>query len=266
MNEEVYHLIDELRRIGLSDLEARCFLALHEEPNLSGYEVAKRVSVSRTNVYAALRSLTEQGVCRAIEGDPVLYDAVPIEQLIKVLTYDFEKSATKLSQELKTPPRAASSFYSWQGKEALKKAIKRVLLHAQNSIVVDIWSEDIHWVEEFLLDAQQRGVFVTLITIGESHSPLKHVHVHRRSDEWQNMKARRFSILCDSSFGLVGSFTTDTKLSALETDHPSVIELLQNAFYHDVIMEQVEHDFGDQLIKKYGPDYHMIIEPYRDKI
>ncbi|MDN9011671.1 TrmB family transcriptional regulator [Brevibacillus laterosporus] len=259
-------MVDELRKIGLSDLEARCFLALHEEPKISGYEVAKRVSVSRTNVYAALRSLTERGICRAIEGDPVLYDAVPIEQLIKVLQYDFEKTTTKLSQELKTPPRPASSFYSWQGKEAVKKAIKRLILHAQNSIVVDIWSEDVQWVEEYLLDAEQRGVFVTLITIGESHSPLRHVHVHRRSDEWQNMQARRFTILCDSSFSLIGSFTTDTKLSALETDHPSVIELLQNAFYHDVIMERVERDFKEQFHNKYGKDYNMIIEPYRDKI
>jgi sugar-specific transcriptional regulator TrmB len=188
-------------------------MALHEEPNLSGYEVAKRVSVSRTNVYAVLRSLTEQGICRAIEGDPVLYDAVPIEQLVRALKSDFEKTAQKLLQELKSPPRSSSSFYTWQGEEPLKKTIHRLIANADQHIIADFWSEDVHWVEQPLL----------------------------------------------------GSFTTGLKLSALETDHPAVIELLQNAFYHDVVMEQVERDFGDALVRKYGIGYHKIMDTYRDR-
>ncbi|MEJ8548781.1 TrmB family transcriptional regulator [Brevibacillus borstelensis] len=259
-------MIEELRRIGLSDLEARCYLALHAEPNMSGYEVAKRVSVSRTNVYAVLRSLTEQGICRAVEGDPVLYDAVPIEQLIRTMKSDFEQTAAKLVKELKSPPRAASWFYTLQGEEPLKKAIRRLIANARKSIVVDIWSEDVHWVEEALLGAEQRGVAVTLITIGQSHTPLKNVLVHQRSDEWQHMASRKFSVLCDASSAIIGSFTTGLKLSAFETDHPSVIELLHNAFFHDVIMERVERDFGEELIKAYGADYKAIIDEYRDRV
>lgn len=44
-------MIEALRKLGLSDLEARCYLALHGQPPSSGYEVAKQVSVSRSNVY-----------------------------------------------------------------------------------------------------------------------------------------------------------------------------------------------------------------------
>ncbi|WP_019119685.1 TrmB family transcriptional regulator [Brevibacillus massiliensis] len=258
-------MIDELRKIGLSDLEARCYMALHEEPNLSGYEVAKRVSVSRTNVYAVLRSLTEQGICRAIEGDPVLYDAVPIEQLVRALKSDFEKTAQKLLQELKSPPRSSSSFYTWQGEEPLKKTIHRLIANADQHIIADFWSEDVHWVEQPLLEAEQRGVAVTIITIGDSHTPLRDVVVHQRSEEWQQMASRKFSLLCDGKHALLGSFTTGLKLSALETDHPAVIELLQNAFYHDVVMEQVERDFGDALVRKYGIGYHKIMDTYRDR-
>lgn len=89
-------MIDELRKIGLSDLEAGCYMVLHEEPNITGYEVAKQVSISRTNVYAALRSLTEKGMCRVIEAEPVLYDVVPIDQLIRLLKSDFEQTAETL--------------------------------------------------------------------------------------------------------------------------------------------------------------------------
>ncbi|MFF2910959.1 TrmB family transcriptional regulator [Paenibacillus sp. NPDC057934] len=256
-------MIEELRKIGLSDLEARCYLTLHEEGNLSGYEVAKRVSVSRTNVYAALRSLTDKGVCRAIEAEPVLYDAVPIGQLIRLLKADFEQTAANLLEQMQNPVRTTTSFYNWQGERALEMAIRRLVANADKSIIVDLWSEDIHWVEEVLLEAENRGVEVVLITIGESHTPLKKVIVHERQEAWNGAESRRFSILCDNRSALIGSFGKTLRLTALESDHPSVIELLQNAFYHDVVMERIGQDFAEVLAAKYGSHYEAIIAPYK---
>lgn len=255
-------MIDNLRKLGLSDLEARCYLMLHEEPKISGYEVAKKVSVSRTNVYAALRSLTEKGMCRMIESDPVLYDAVPIEQLVRLLQSEFEQTTKTLLDQLQSPPRTSSSFYSWQGEKAIETAIRRLISIADKSIVVDIWSEDINWVEKSLVEAEIRGLAVTLISIGECHTPLKNVLVHKRSDEWEKMIPRKFSILCDNRFALLGSFGTGLKPVALETDDRSLIELLQNAFYHDVVMGQIEQDFSNELAEKYGNHYENIIKPY----
>ncbi|MBW5466868.1 MULTISPECIES: TrmB family transcriptional regulator [Brevibacillus] len=257
-------MIDELRKIGLSDLEARCYLVLHEEPKISGYEVAKKVSVSRTNVYAALRALTEKGMCRMIESEPVLYDAVPIEQLIRLLQSEFDQTTRVLQEQLKSTPRTSSSFYNWQGDKAIETAIKRIVSNANKSIVVDIWSEDVHWVEEPLVEAEKQGVAVTLISIGECHARLKNVVVHKRSAEWNQVQSRKFSILCDAHSALLGSFGRGIKPTILETDHPSLIELLQNAFYHDIIMGQIEKDFGQVLEEKYGSDYVSIIAPYRE--
>lgn len=255
-------MIHQLRKIGLSELEARCYLALYEEANLSGYEVAKRVSVSRTNVYSALRSLTDKGMCRAIESDPILYNAVPIEQLLRLLKSDFEKSAEILLEELRSPPQDAGFFYNLQGEKALKKTIKRLVSNANESIVVDIWAEDIHWVEDSLLAAEKRGVKVVLITIGECNSLLKNILTHKRSDEWNQVRSRKFSILCDASCAIVGSFGKQIKLSALETNHPSIIEILKNEFYHDVVMGQIEQDFTHELQEKYGDHYKNIIANY----
>lgn len=257
-------MIDELRKIGLSDLEARCYLVLHEDPKISGYEVAKKVSVSRTNVYAALRSLTEKGICRVIESEPVLYDAVPIEQLIRLLKSDFEQTTRVLQEQLSAAPKTPPSFYSWQGDKAIETAIRRLVANADKSIVADIWSEDVHWVEEPLLEAEKRGVAVTLISIGECTTSLKHVLIHKRSAEWSTVRARKFSLLCDARSALLGSFGRGLKPTVLETDHPSLIELLQNAFYHDLVMEQMERDFGPELDEKYGKDYESILHPYKE--
>ncbi|WP_134687075.1 TrmB family transcriptional regulator [Brevibacillus migulae] len=254
-------MIDMLRKLGLSELEARCYLTLHDDAeHLSGYEVAKRVSVSRTNVYAALRALTDKGVVRMIEGDPVLYDAVPIKQVIAYLRAEFDQTADVLVQELKAP-LAAPSFYNWQGQQNVKAALTRLIVNAKESIIVDIWAEDLHWVEDALIEAEARGIAVILITLGEVHTPLKHVHTHKRMEQIHAPVMRKFTVLCDCAEAIMGGFGGAVKLTALESNHPAIIETLKNACYHDLVMMQVEQDFGTQLEEAYGQDYEKIIAP-----
>ncbi|RAL22504.1 TrmB family transcriptional regulator [Thermoflavimicrobium daqui] len=257
-------MIDLLKKIGLSDLEARCYITLHEEHDLSGYEVAKRISVSRTNVYSALRSLTDKGACRRMEGETTRYNAVPIEQLVRLVQSELEQTSKALIQQMKSQPSPAPAFYNWQGSKVIETAIRRIIANADTSIIVDIWAEDLQWVEEALLLAESKGITVIVITIGSCHTPLKHVFNHQRDDQWP-MDERKFSILCDSSSALLGSFGGTIKPSALETDHPAVIEMLKNAFYHDMIMKHIEDDFGTEFEEKYGENYKKLFSYFEEK-
>lgn len=252
-----------LTKIGLSELEARCYIALHEQSGLSGYEVAKRVSVSRTNVYAALRSLMDKGACRLIDGDPVRYDAVPIEQLLRHLRTEFDQTANLLVQQLKTPPKEAPAFYNWQGQEAIVTAAQRLIANASRSIVVDLWAEELPLFQPALLEAELRGVTVVVIVLGDIRSPLNNVIFHKRDEAWPAHIERKFSILCDGSSAVLGSFGGERRLSAVETDHAAVVEVLKNAFYHDLLMTHIETDFGPQLSERYGSHYEKLIDYYK---
>lgn len=136
-----------------------------------------------------------------------------------------------------------------------------MIANAEMIIVVDIWSEDLHWIEDALLEAESRGITVILITIGACQLSLKNIFVHARDEEWPTDE-RKFSVLCDSRSAILGSFGSAIKPSALETDHPAVIETLKNAFYHDIIMQHIERDFGVALKGKYGENYKKLLELY----
>lgn len=256
-------LIERLKKLGLNELEAKCYLELHRQARMTGYEVAKRVSVSRTNVYAALRSLADKGLCRTIEGDPVLYDAVPVEQVIDCLRFDFEQNADVLVRELKLPLREPA-FFHWQGEDKLRMALVRLVANARSSVLVDIWSEDVPIVERVLTDAEKRGVDVRVVTLGPSAVRLKNVHVHKRMN-WpeEEERDRSFSVLCDERFALIGSFGDAIQPAALETDHPAVARMLVNAYYHDMIMMEMEKDFGDKLTEAYGEHYDALTGRFR---
>lgn len=255
-------MIDKLKRLGLSELEARCYLALHEESSLSGYEVAKRVSVSRSNVYAALRSLADKGLCRIAEGEPSLYGAVPIGQVVKALRSEFDENADALVKELKPKPPAAA-FYSWSGDSNIMASLRRLIVNAERSIVADIWSEDFAELEPLLLEAEARGVVVVVITLGEVQSQLRLVRTHKRMEMWQPPAGRDYYVLCDWKEGIIGSFGEHGRATALETNHPAVTHVLKQAFQHDVMMMDIEQDFGPALDAKYGENYEKLLERYR---
>ncbi|MDG0812117.1 TrmB family transcriptional regulator [Cohnella rhizosphaerae] len=257
-------MIEKLKRLGLSELEARCYVTLHEEAALSGYEVAKRVSVSRTNVYAALRSLVDKGVCRAADGDPVMYAAVPVGQVIRMLRSEFDEIADVLVKALKPKP-AAASFYNWSGEAGIRLSLRRMIASAERSIVVDIWSEDFAEFEPLLLEAEARGVVVVAITLGQVRSKLKRVRTHKRMEMWLPRDARDYYVLCDWKEGFIGSFGAAGKSTALETNHPAVAHVLKQAFQHDVMMMDIERDFGPELERAYGGDYEKLLERYREQ-
>jgi sugar-specific transcriptional regulator TrmB len=261
-------LVDYLKELGLSDLEARCYLTMLEEPSLSGYEIAKRVSTSRTNVYSALRSLTDKGVCQMIEGKTVQYDPVPIDQVIRYLRTNFERNAEVLIKELSSPPRTNPVFYTWKGEQHIENAINRLIANATKHIIVDIWSEDFNLIESPLLIAEKKGITVIPIIIGEYQTILKNKLIHKEKDlykTWPQVETRKFSVLTDSETAILGGFGGTVKMSALETNHPSVIQLLKNAFYDDVIMTHLEADYGEELIERYGKDYEKIINYYNQE-
>lgn len=257
-------MIEYLRRIGLSDLEARCYLTLHEESHLSGYEVAKRVSVSRTNVYSALRALVDKGGCRIIDGDPALYDAVPIDQFIGLLKSEFEHTASVLSSKLKTSVQHAPKFYSWNGADSVYRAIRRLIVNATKSIVVDVWAQDLTPIEDALLEAEARGMSVVVVTLGQYETSLKSVVQHMKYDIPSSMP-RKFSLLCDSHSSIIANFGGQMKPSALETEHPAVADILKNAFYHDLIMHHIEEDFGAELTARYGEQYEHLRKLYKEE-
>ncbi|MNO01555.1 hypothetical protein D3C81_2217230 [compost metagenome] len=62
----------------------------------------------------------------------------------------------------------------------------------------------------------------------------------------------------DKETALLGSFSRTAPASALESNHPAVLNVLQTAYFHDVVMMRVEQDFSGELEARYGKDYALI--------
>lgn len=253
-------MIEHLKRIGLTELEARCYLSLVEKGEQTGYEVAKNISSSRSNVYASLNSLSKKGACRMIENKSTFYVAVPIEELISKLQLEFKQSATILNEEIKKQEdnQKRYNFYNTQGLEAIQSVIKRCIAHTEEEIIIDVDTKEANYFLPLLEEAENQGIKVTLITLEEVETTLKNVVVDMSSGKLED-SISSFSILFDQKKVVIGSLDERIVPSAVETKHPALIQEVKLSIRHDMVMERIKKDFGKQLIETYGQDFFDLI-------
>jgi hypothetical protein len=65
-------------------------------------------------------------------------------------------------------------------------------------------------------------------------------------------------MLLDKETAIIGSFSRHAPPSALESNHPAVLNVLQTSYFHDVVMMRIEKDFASELEDRYGKDYALI--------
>jgi sugar-specific transcriptional regulator TrmB len=241
-------------------LEARCYLSLVEKGEQTGYEVAKNISSSRSNVYASLNSLSKKGACRMIENKSTFYVAVPIGELISKLQLEFKQSATILNEEIKKQEdnQKRYNFYNTQGLEAIQSVIKRCIAHTEEEIIIDVDTKEANYFLPLLEEAENQGIKVTLITLEEVETTLKNVVVDMSSGKLED-SISSFSILFDQKKVVIGSLDERIVPSAVETKHPALIQEVKLSIRHDMVMERIKKDFGKQLIETYGQDFFDLI-------
>jgi len=84
-------MINDLTRLGLSDIEAKVYLTLLKKRNLSAKEISAAAKINRTQTYDILAKLVNKGMCIEIFGNVKKYEAIQPEKVMQNIQTDLEK-------------------------------------------------------------------------------------------------------------------------------------------------------------------------------
>lgn len=93
----------DLVKIGLSEQEAKVYLALLDHYKMAAKEVSQVTGIFRTQTYDVLKSLIKKGFCSELLDNVKYYVAIDPELALKTVILDFEKRsrlAESLSRQL----------------------------------------------------------------------------------------------------------------------------------------------------------------------
>jgi sugar-specific transcriptional regulator TrmB len=91
-----------LKRLGLSNYEAKVFVALQELGRATAKAVNEQSSVPRSQVYGAAEALADRGLVEVIESSPKAYRPVGLEAARKQLRSRLEREQERAFEHLKT--------------------------------------------------------------------------------------------------------------------------------------------------------------------
>ncbi len=127
-----------LQEIGLSNTEAKVYLALLELGSALAGEITKKSEVNRTNVYDALERLIEKGlVTYVISANRKVFEPVNPEMLREILKEKQEKLSSAMNElQLKyKTSRIKEEATIFKGKKGIKSIFEDILKEKKNLFV-----------------------------------------------------------------------------------------------------------------------------------
>ncbi len=89
--------IQKLKSFGLTEYQARAYLALLDLGAAAGSQIPAQSRVPRTRVYETMQQLHEKGLVQILPEKPVRYRAVPFANYLRGLAEDHRRRAQQLS-------------------------------------------------------------------------------------------------------------------------------------------------------------------------
>jgi len=255
-------LLLHLRNLGFTEMESKIMVELAAKGQASGYEVAKQLGVSRSNVYAALQRLTQQGYVRCGEGEPARYSVLNPEELAVMISGRVQDSLLFVENEMPRGGPVSPSFYNMEGERNVLGTLIRQLNSAKQEIVVDVWREEASLLRNELEQAELRGVRLLWAFDGGNAGPVPYPAWPPLDGGARRTDGRKFSFVIDRRWCMLGMRYEDGTVQSVVTEHPVLVELLLNHFTQEMVLFELEQDMGTELEQRYGEHYSNIYRKY----
>lgn len=95
-----------LEDLGLTEYEARCFVALSQVGQATAKEISDVSGVPRSRVYDAVDHVHEQGLVDVQQSDPREYRAIPYDAALETLRRQYESTVNEAREALEQLPRS----------------------------------------------------------------------------------------------------------------------------------------------------------------
>lgn len=147
--------IEALTELGLTEYEARCFVALSQLTQGTAKEISRVADVPQSRVYDVTEQLHERGLIDIEEADPRRYIVLPVDHAIERLHREYSEqleTADEALQNLNSRPREEDGAWIIANRDDVRE---RVRMH------VDDGDEEIyfHVAHENLLERDVVAAF-----------------------------------------------------------------------------------------------------------
>lgn len=233
-----------LKELGFSQYEAACYMALVSNHPVNGSQLSKASGIARSRIYDVLRSLISKGY--VIEMNSGQYAPLPSDELIKRLKKSFNSTIEAFEDQIAKASGKNDFEYVWTiiGYDNVMEKAMEMIKEAKVEIYVRLFPEANRHLDKYLVAAQNRGVNIRYIAMGEIEKKFDVQVMHPDHEHLQQtIGGRSIEVIVDKSEALVGVF---------ETGHEdtSPINWTRNQWFIVANRDSLRHDFYHSFLEK----------------
>ncbi len=231
-------IIEDMKRLGLSEYEAKAYLKLLEQYPVNGYALSKSSSIPRSRIYEVLDSLkNKQIVFEQTDGKNTVYRPLDPQLLVNRLKSDFNTILNGIddyTKKLYAAEQDDNKLTLVNGRENILNLLKLLIADAKKRIAVSIWEEEIGDLSPVLDHAIGRGVMLKGIYFGKNNRYSQLV-THRRIERYLAEKKERYmTVIIDGIHVVSGVISRDSESQVTWTKDIGLVEMSEDYISHDL--------------------------------
>lgn len=220
-------LNDALMCFGLTRQESTIYLTLLSDGALTGYEAAKRTGISRSNTYTALACLVDKGAARLMEGTPVRYIPVEIEEFSNNKLKHLRQVKQFLQEQIPVRTEAMEGYITIQGDVHISDKVSYMLEHAVHRVYFSGENQVLDSYREILERRGAEGLKVVVITNPPYELPNARMYLADR-------KPGQIGVIVDSATVLTGDVGNGDQSVCLYSGKKNLVDLFKDSLSNEI--------------------------------
>jgi HTH-type transcriptional regulator, sugar sensing transcriptional regulator len=252
--------VDQLMALGMTEYEARVYLALLGEHPATGYQISKTAGIPRSMVYEALGRLEARGaVLKSAEEKATLYRPIAPEALLDRYEREAQARVAALRGGLTALYQQQDEGRLWNfsgRREALAYAAE-LIAAAQRELMLVLTDADMLELHGPLVAAHERGVQLGVMLTGHSDFNLGQVVRHPpRETELHHMQETLVIVADEREFLIASGHMTST---ATVTTNSNMVLIARQFVWMELFAQRIFARLGDDLLARLDPEDRQVL-------
>jgi hypothetical protein len=246
-------LIASLEKLGLSNYEARAYLAAVSHPPLTGYKLSKLSGVPRSRIYETIEKLIARGMVVFQSSEKTLLTAVKSDIFLDKKDKENRENIDYLRDTL---PRLSAGddtgVWTINGREQVMKTVYDLIAGARKYVYLSLFADDLLEIKDTILVLRQKEVPVWGIFCGKLDLNLENFYAHLGTS---CSTCNEICICADGEQSLIGCTRPADSAAAALTQNKGFINITEQYIKHEIFINRQFAHQDKETIKSYIENY-----------
>lgn len=142
-------IIEKMMDFGLNKYEAKAYVALIKNPEVTAYELSKDSGVPQAKIYETMSKLLSKNLVNIIGDSPTKYIPVDFDAFLDTYKENVEYSVDYLKKNIKNLSQSQKVSYLWhlEGRDNIFQKIKNMIPKTNSFLYLEAWAEEFDFLQ-----------------------------------------------------------------------------------------------------------------------